>query len=98
LQTIYVNKAQSAKRKAQNIVELYKKFYKNEPFVRIKPEGQFPRIKDVVKTNFCDIGVKDFGSSIIIISVIDNLLKGASSQAVQNMNIIYKLPETAGLL
>lgn len=98
LQTIYVNKAQGAKRKAQNIVELYKKFYKNEPFVRIKPQGQFPRLKDVVGTNYCDIGIQDFGSRIIIISAIDNLLKGASGQAVQNMNIMYKFPETMGLI
>jgi len=98
LSTIYLKKAPGAKLKAKSIVDLYKKFYKGEPFVRIKPDGVFPRIKDVVKTNFCDIGVKDFGRTIIVISVIDNLLKGASAQAVQNMNIMYKLPETAGLL
>jgi len=98
LETIYVKKNPRAKLKMKNLVELYKKFYKGEPFIRIKPEGVFPRIKDVAKTNFCDIGIKDFGQSIIIIGVIDNLLKGASSQAVQNMNIMYKLPETAGLL
>ena len=98
LSTIYLKKASKAKLDAKNLVELYKKFYRNEPFVRIKPDGVFPRIKDVVETNFCDIGVKDFGDTIIVISVIDNLLKGASSQAVQNMNIMYKLPETSGLL
>ncbi len=98
LSTIYIKKAPGAKLKVKSIVDLFKKFYKNEPFIRIKPDGVFPRIKDVVKTNFCDIGVKDFGQTIIVISAIDNLLKGASSQAVQNMNIMYKLPETAGLL
>jgi len=98
LSTIYLNKSRSGRLKAKNLVELYKKFYKGEPFIRIKPDGVFPRIKDVVKTNFCDIGIKEFGSKIIVIGVIDNLLKGASSQAVQNMNIMYKLPETAGLL
>lgn len=98
LSTIYLKKAKGVKLKVKNVVELYKKFYKNEPFIRIKPDGVFPRIKDVAKTNFCDIGVKDFGSTIIVISAIDNLLKGASSQAVQNMNIMYKLPETTGLL
>ena len=96
--TIYLKKASGAKLKVKNVLELYKKFYKNEPFIRIKPDGVFPRIKDVVKTNFCDIGVKDFGKTIIVISAIDNLLKGASAQAVQNMNIMYKLPESAGLL
>jgi N-acetyl-gamma-glutamyl-phosphate reductase len=98
LSTIYLKKFPGAKLKARSLVELYKKFYQGEPFIRIKPEGFFPRIKDVVKTNFCDIGVKDFGHSIIVIGVIDNLLKGASAQAVQNMNIMYNLPETAGLL
>lgn len=98
LSTIYLKKAQNAKLKTKSIIELYRKFYKNEPFIRIKPEGVFPRIKDVVKTNFCDIGIKDSGSTIIVISAIDNLLKGASAQAVQNMNIMYKLPEALGLL
>ncbi len=98
LSTVYLKKAPGAKLRVKSITDLFKKFYKNEPFVRIKPEGDFPRIKDVVKTNFCDIGVKDFGQTIIVISAIDNLLKGASSQAVQNMNIMYKFPETAGLL
>ena len=96
--TIYLKKASGAKINIKDISELYRKFYKNEPFIRIKPEGEFPRIKDVAKTNFCDIGVKDFGKTIIVISAIDNLLKGASSQAVQNMNIMYNLKETAGLL
>ena len=98
LSTIYLKKAVGAKLKVKNLIELYKKFYKNEPFIRIKPDGVFPRIKDVVKTNFCDIGVKGFGKTIIVICAIDNLLKGASSQAVQNMNIMYKLPEVTGLL
>jgi len=98
LATIYLKKNTLAKLKPKSLVELYKKFYKGEPFIRIKPEGVFPRIKDVAKTNFCDIGIKDFGQSIIVIGVIDNLLKGASSQAVQNMNIMYKLAETTGLL
>lgn len=98
LSTIYLKKSPGAKLKAGSVIELYKKFYKNEPFIRIKPEGVFPRIKDVARTNFCDIGVEDFGKTIIVICAIDNLLKGASAQAVQNMNIMYKLPETAGLL
>ncbi|MFH0917636.1 MAG: N-acetyl-gamma-glutamyl-phosphate reductase [Candidatus Omnitrophota bacterium] len=96
--TIYLKKVPGAKLKPKGLLDLYKKFYKGEPFIRIKPEGVFPRIKDVVKTNFCDIGIKDFGKNIIAIGVIDNLLKGASSQAVQNMNIMYKLPEASGLL
>ncbi|MBI4707852.1 MAG: N-acetyl-gamma-glutamyl-phosphate reductase [Candidatus Omnitrophica bacterium] len=98
LATIYVNKSQAALRKKQSLIELYKKFYKKEPFVRIKEEGNFPRLKDVAGTNFCDIAVHDSGDKIIVIGAIDNLLKGASGQAVQNMNIICGYPETAGLL
>jgi len=98
LETIYVKKSQKSKVKSQNLISLYKKFYKKEPFVRIKEEGDFPKIKDVVHTNFCDIGIKDSGNTIIIIAAIDNLLKGASGQAVQNMNIMYKSPEYTALL
>jgi N-acetyl-gamma-glutamyl-phosphate reductase len=98
LSTVYIKKAPGAKLKTGGVLDLFRKFYKHEPFVRIKPEGVFPRIKDVVKTNFCDIGVRDSGRAVIVISAIDNLLKGASGQAVQNMNIMYKFPETTGLL
>ncbi|MFH1640745.1 MAG: N-acetyl-gamma-glutamyl-phosphate reductase, partial [Candidatus Omnitrophota bacterium] len=98
LETIYAKKLKSEKLKVKNLTELYKKFYKKEPFVRVKEEGAFPRIKDVVGTNFCDIGIKDCGNNVIIISAIDNLLKGASGQAVQNMNIMYGFPESAGLV
>jgi N-acetyl-gamma-glutamyl-phosphate reductase len=95
LSTMYLKKA---KKSRLNLVSLYKKFYKKEPFVRIKEEGAFPRIKDVAMTNFCDIGIKEDKDSVIVISAIDNLLKGASGQAVQNMNIMYKFPETTALL
>lgn len=98
LETIYVKKVKKANVKAQSLAELYKKFYKGEQFVRIKKEGEFPRIKDVAGTNFCDIGIKDEGDRIIIIAAIDNLIKGASGQAVQNMNIMCNLPEYQGLL
>jgi N-acetyl-gamma-glutamyl-phosphate reductase len=98
IETIYVKRHASAKNKQQDLLTLYRKFYKTEPFVRIKEQGQFPRLKDVAGTNFCDIGLQDDGDSVIIISAIDNLLKGASGQAVQNMNIMYKFPEQTGLL
>jgi len=79
-------------------VDLYKDFYKNEPFVRVYDENEFPQTRDVINTNFCDIGVKVTGSMAIVISCIDNLWKGAASQAVQNMNIICGFKETEGLL
>jgi len=98
LETIYVNKSKRLFSKKQDLARLYKKFYKKEPFVRIKEDGEFPRLKDVAATNFCDIAIKDNGASVIIIAAIDNLLKGAAGQAVQNMNIMYKFPEHLGLL
>lgn len=98
IETVYLKKLCGTKNKRLNLVNLYRKFYKTEPFVRIKDEGQFPKISDVAGTNFCDIGIKDDADNIIIISAIDNLLKGASGQAVQNMNIMYKFPEHMGLL
>jgi N-acetyl-gamma-glutamyl-phosphate reductase len=95
LETIYLKT--NKKLTTQDALTLYKRFYKNEPFVRIKENG-FPSIKDVSLTNFCDIGIQVFGKEIIIIAAIDNLLKGASGQAVQNLNIMMDYPETAGLL
>jgi N-acetyl-gamma-glutamyl-phosphate reductase len=74
--------------------------YKHAPFVRIKPAGQYPSLKDVQHTNFCDIGisVQEGTGRVVIIATIDNLVKGAAGQAVQNMNIRFGFPEEAGLL
>ena len=74
--------------------------YKQAPFVRIKPAGQYPSLKDVQHTNFCDIGVsvQEETGRVVIITAIDNLVKGAAGQAVQNMNIRFGFPEEAGLL
>jgi N-acetyl-gamma-glutamyl-phosphate reductase len=82
----------------QEILTLYESFYEHEPFVRIKRE--IPQIKNVVHTNYCDIGITlvQHARQLVIISVIDNLLKGAAGQAVQNMNIMFGLPETQGLV
>jgi len=98
LATIYVKKVQSEKCKVQSVATLYKKFYKKEPFVRIKKEGDFPRLKDVTGTNYCDIAIKEEPHGIIIVAAIDNLLKGASGQAVQNMNVMFGFDEREGLL
>ncbi len=79
--------------------ELYSRFYASEPFVRVLPEGRFPDIKEVRCSNYCDIGVyaDAVRGRMIVVSAIDNLVKGASGQAVQNMNIISGLKEDAGL-
>ncbi len=97
LETIYIKKHPKAKNNGLKLLKLYRKFYKKEPFVRILDEGKFPRIKDVAYTNFCDIGIKEEPDKIIIIAAIDNLLKGAAGQAVQNMNIMCGFPEETAL-
>jgi len=81
------------------LLKLYNYFYKGEPFVRILPEGNFPSTAFVRGSNFCDIGLSVDGRSgrVIVVSAIDNLMKGASGQAVQNMNIMCGFPETMGL-
>jgi N-acetyl-gamma-glutamyl-phosphate reductase len=73
--------------------------YGEEPFVRLLPRGEWPSIAAVERTNFCDIGVAvDLPTRhVLLVSAIDNLLKGAVGQAVQCMNIRFGIPETAGL-
>ena len=81
-------------------VQLYRKFYEKEPFVKVLKEGQLPQLKDIRGTNFCNIGIKmDIEKGLcIIVSVIDNLTKGAAGQAVQNMNIMCGFDEKEGLM
>lgn len=75
-------------------------FYGQRPFVRVYPEGSLPETLHVKGTNFCDIGFKvdEKHGRLILISTIDNLVKGAAGQAVQNMNIMCGLDEAAGLM
>ncbi len=83
----------------EELVALYRQRYADEPFVRIHPAGELPNVAYVRGSNFCNIGlVSDPRTGrVIVVSVIDNLLKGASSQAVQNMNLMAALEETCGL-
>ena len=96
LSTIYftLKKEESA----AGLLALYKDFYKDAPFVRVLGEGVFPETKNVYSTNYCDIGIKVTGKRAIVITAIDNLWKGAASQAVQNMNLMMGYGETAGLV
>ncbi len=73
--------------------------YQSEPFVRVLPLGEFPQLKHVVGSNFCDIGIEVDARTgrVIVISAEDNLLKGASGQAIQNLNLMCGFEETAGL-
>ena len=81
------------------VIDIYRKFYAGEKFVRICGKGSLPNISSVRGTNFCDIGCVADGRTgrAIIVSAIDNLVKGASGQAVQNMNLMCGLPEDTGL-
>ena len=97
LSTIYANLIKDVT--AEEATALYQTFYREESFVRICRSGQFPNLSSVVGSNFCDIGVtvdKRTGR-VIIVSAIDNLIKGASGQAIQNMNVMCGLKEETGL-
>jgi N-acetyl-gamma-glutamyl-phosphate reductase len=79
--------------------DLYAKRYRGEPFVRVLQTGQLPTLAHVVHTNLCVIGLQpvDDRGNWIVMATEDNLVKGASGQAMQNMNIMFGLPETTGL-
>ncbi|RJQ55359.1 MAG: N-acetyl-gamma-glutamyl-phosphate reductase [Nitrospiraceae bacterium] len=101
LSTIYVR----LKKKVSlgDVNELYRDFYGNELFVRVLGNGIYPSTKAVKGSNFCDLSIflnkrAPVGQTLIVVSAIDNLLKGASGTAVQNMNIMYGFEESAGLL
>ena len=79
----------------EKIVNLYKEYYNGHPFVCISDQPLY--MKQVVNTNYCYINICKQGNKVLITSVIDNLLKGASGQAVQNMNLLFGLEETMGL-
>ena len=70
-----------------------------EPFVKVLKSGQYPNIKNVRGTNYCEIGLKmnERTNTLIIVTAIDNLVKGASGQAVHNMNIMMDFEEKTGL-
>ena len=78
---------------------LYEKRYAGEPFIDVLPPGSLPDTRTVRSANMCRIDVHrpGGGDTLVVLSVIDNLVKGASGQAVQNMNIMFGLPETLGL-
>jgi len=79
--------------------QLYSDRYSDEPFVDVLPEGMMPETRTVRGANNCRISVfrPQQGDVIVVSSVIDNLMKGAAGQAVQNMNIMFSLDETLGL-
>jgi len=95
LSTVYVNLTKQLSAEALN--GIFKSFYRESPFVRVLADS-LPETKAVRGTNFCDIGTAVRGKDAIIFSAIDNLGKGAASQAVQAFNASWGLPETTGLM
>jgi N-acetyl-gamma-glutamyl-phosphate reductase len=81
--------------KVEKLVQLYEDFYANQPFTHLSQDLIF--LKQVVNTNKCVIQLEKVGTKLVIHSIIDNLLKGASGQAVQNMNLMFGIDECAGL-
>lgn len=98
LSTIYFRLRKSSDE--ETIVSVMREFYRDCPFVRVRKAGVLPQIQHVVRTNFCDLGfvIDRDGRRIVLVSCLDNLLKGAAGQAVQNMNLMCGWGEEEGLL
>ena len=92
---IYVSSTIECKLSLEEVTQLYKNFYKDHPFTHYTEKTI--DLKQVVNTNKCFINIEQQGNKIVVHSAIDNLLKGASGQAVQNMNLMFGLSEDAGL-
>jgi N-acetyl-gamma-glutamyl-phosphate reductase len=99
LETIYFRLARPLT-SAGIVADIYQKQYAHEPFIRIHLAGDVPDLHHVAHTNFCDIGVVSDPASgrCVVVSAIDNLVKGAAGQAIQNLNLALGVEETAGLL
>jgi N-acetyl-gamma-glutamyl-phosphate reductase len=98
LETIYFRA--NGVNSAAELTAIYQARYADEAFVRIYQPGRAPDLHAVARTNFCDIGVTFDAATgrAVVVAAIDNLVKGAAGQAVQNMNLMLGLPETEGLL
>ena len=94
--TIYIN---FKGKPEDNFLEIYNQFYQDSPNVSLMAEGEIPEILKVSKTNKCQIGIytSAIENQIVVISAIDNLVKGAAGQAIQNMNLMFDMPENEGL-
>ncbi|MDC3416889.1 N-acetyl-gamma-glutamyl-phosphate reductase [Aquibacillus salsiterrae] len=89
MSTIYADLTEF--KKTDEIIAFYHSFYQNHPFVRVRTDGSIPSTREVYGSNYCDIGIyaDERTGKLTVISVIDNLVKGASGQAIQNMNLLY---------
>lgn len=92
---IFASMYTTCKLSEEDLIVLYKKHYKDEPFTFISEKSV--NLKQVVNTNNCLIQIQKIDDKILITSIIDNLLKGAAGQAIQNMNLIFGLEETTGI-
>lgn len=97
LSTIYINLNKDCT--TEELVELYKDFYKGEYFIRVKKAGELPETKHVAGSNFVDIGIVADPRTrrAVVVSALDNIYKGAAGQAVQNMNLMFGLDEKTGI-
>jgi N-acetyl-gamma-glutamyl-phosphate reductase len=98
LETIYFRTTPGVT--AEALLDVYERRYAGEPFIRLFNPGHSPDLRGVARTNFCDLGVTVHAPTgrAVVVSAIDNLVKGAAGQAVQNMNLMLGFPETEGLL
>ena len=98
LSTIYLRLTQPEQ--SSTISTILHDFYQQSPMIRLRETSHLPQIQYVVRTNYCDLGfeLSSDGRTLIIVSCLDNLLKGAAGQAVQNMNVMYGWGESEGLL
>ena len=94
LTTAYARPASGASE--DQLFDAMQSFYQGRPFVRVVQH--LPGTKDVAHSNFCDLTVRLVRGRVIVVSCLDNLIKGASGAAVQNFNLMYGFPETQGLL
>ena len=94
LSTIYIRPKQTVTE--GQVMQLLRDAYASERFVRVV--DHLPGTKDTVDTNFCDITARVVRDRVLLISCLDNLVKGAAGAAVQNFNVLFDLPEHAGLL
>jgi len=98
LETIYVRTERIDQ--AVDLLAIYEDYYEGEPFLRLYAPGKYPDLRAVQRTNFCDIGFvfEPESQRAVIVAAIDNLVKGAAGQAIQNMNLVLDFPETEALL
>lgn len=96
LATVY---SEGLKIKTEALYQLYKQFYADSFFVQILAPGQLPEVKAVLGSNFCQLGLayNEETGELLVFAVIDNLVKGAAGQAIQNLNLMFNLPEETGL-